>query len=109
MGMGGEKNPPPPASPAPASGWKQFEELAVAEFSEHHAGNFLERLKHSLALIGNGFDHRLILAAQLFFQRLDGHGVRQVAFVELQYVRNFLQMAHEWICYCVMNFCRPAR
>ena len=78
---------------------------ALFEFGEDELGQFFQRFEHAHALNGYAFEDRLTLFLKLFGQLRHGHGIRQVALVQLQDVGNrckiqvvlfqvFLQVLH---------------
>lgn len=54
------------------------------EFGEDKLGDFFQGVEDALALDGNGFESGFTLDGELLFQSVDGHGVRQVPFIELE-------------------------
>src|SRR5882762_8503084 len=114
-------NPNPPPSPTsrrhtdpPA--WKftllSLEELgekfsrrslpALFQFRQHQLSHFLQRFEHAQSLNRHAFQNRFALFLQLLRQFRHSHGIRQVALVQLQHVRNrrkiqvvLFQMLHQ--------------
>jgi hypothetical protein len=55
-------------------------------------GNLFQCLENALALEGDRFEHRFILALKFFGEGFNRKNVGEVAFVELQHVRNLVEV-----------------
>src|SRR3954454_3223667 len=66
--------------------------VSLLQFDQYLAGDFFQSLKYARSLECHRFEYRLILAPQFLAQDLDRKHVRQVPFVQLQDVRNFLEV-----------------
>src|SRR5262249_15931262 len=65
---------------------------ASFQFCQNLLGNFFERLKNSGALECNRFDDRFVLLAQLGAEEINREDVWQVALLQLQDVRNLVEV-----------------
>ena len=69
-----------------------FHLAALFQFYEHQASDFFQGFEDAGALERDGLDYRLVFLLQFLLELVDWEYVRQVALVELQDVRNLLEV-----------------
>src|SRR6476469_9545525 len=65
---------------------------ALLQLSQDLAGDGLKRFKNAHALKGDRLDDGLVALPKLLLERIERHGVGQVALIELQHVRDLLEI-----------------
>ena len=65
---------------------------ALFQFHQHLPGDFLQGLKYALALEGHSFEHWFVFAAKFFGEGINGQNIGQVALIQLQDIRNLVEV-----------------
>src|ERR1700749_4183750 len=71
---------------------KDGSSAALLQLRKHQLRQFLQRLEHALPRHRDALEHRLALTLQLFRQIRNRHRIWQIALVELQHIRNRIEI-----------------